>query len=431
MDELHDVAAQTPSNNDGLFYNSTNSLWENKSVATALGYTPANSATTLTINGVTYDLSTSRTFTVGSVTGSGASGQVAYWTGASAVTGIADLTIDTTLGRVNLNKSINGTVAYYVTNTSTGGSAIAAFTATNGTNTVAYGMNGTNLTTYGAITANSGYFYSTRNIVYMADSASNGILQFATGGNVEKMRIFTTGNLLLQNGGTFTDSGQRLQVQGTTLLNGNVTFSSSTGMTWDATNSRLGIGTNAPAVKLHVNGDIQVNTGATKIADIGNFTGNGAIFRLFGASAGQLSGSFYYDSNDLNNSAYAAFGIATSGGYFGTTGAVLFSSSKNGTGTQLPMSFGGYSGSWSTWMQIKTNGNVLINSTTDTGERLQVTGTAKITSKLSMGAGTTSAAQINLASSTAPTSPSNGDIWFDGTDIKMRIGGVTKTFVLL
>lgn len=42
LDELHNVAAQTPSNNDGLFYNSSNSLWENKSIATALGYTPAN-----------------------------------------------------------------------------------------------------------------------------------------------------------------------------------------------------------------------------------------------------------------------------------------------------------------------------------------------------------------------------------------------------
>ena len=40
LDELHNVSAQTPSNNDGLFYNSSNSLWENKSIATALGYTP-------------------------------------------------------------------------------------------------------------------------------------------------------------------------------------------------------------------------------------------------------------------------------------------------------------------------------------------------------------------------------------------------------
>lgn len=40
MDELHNVSAQTPSNNDGLFYNTSTSLWENKSIITALGYTP-------------------------------------------------------------------------------------------------------------------------------------------------------------------------------------------------------------------------------------------------------------------------------------------------------------------------------------------------------------------------------------------------------
>jgi len=42
LEELHDVAISTPTNNQGIFYNSSNSLWENKSIATALGYTPAN-----------------------------------------------------------------------------------------------------------------------------------------------------------------------------------------------------------------------------------------------------------------------------------------------------------------------------------------------------------------------------------------------------
>jgi len=46
-------------------------------------------------------------------------------------------------------------------------------------------------------------------------------------------------------------------------------------------------------------------------------------------------------------------------------------------------------------------------------------------------AATTAKSAINLASGTAPTSPNNGDIWFDGTDLKMRIGGVTKTFTLI
>lgn len=51
MDELHNVAAQSPANNDGLFYNTSTSLWEKKSIATALGYTPANKAGD-TFNGV-------------------------------------------------------------------------------------------------------------------------------------------------------------------------------------------------------------------------------------------------------------------------------------------------------------------------------------------------------------------------------------------
>jgi len=44
LGELHDVDALNASNNDGLFYNTTTSLWEHKSIATALGYTPENEA---------------------------------------------------------------------------------------------------------------------------------------------------------------------------------------------------------------------------------------------------------------------------------------------------------------------------------------------------------------------------------------------------
>ena len=40
MDELHNVAAQTPTNNDGLFWEASTSLWKNKSLSTILGGTP-------------------------------------------------------------------------------------------------------------------------------------------------------------------------------------------------------------------------------------------------------------------------------------------------------------------------------------------------------------------------------------------------------
>jgi Chaperone of endosialidase len=40
LDEIHDVLITSKANNDGLFYESSTSLWKNKSIATVLGYTP-------------------------------------------------------------------------------------------------------------------------------------------------------------------------------------------------------------------------------------------------------------------------------------------------------------------------------------------------------------------------------------------------------
>jgi len=66
MDELHNVSAQTPSNNQGLFYNTSTSLWENKSIATALGYTPADDSLVVKLAG-TQTITGAKTFS-GAVT---------------------------------------------------------------------------------------------------------------------------------------------------------------------------------------------------------------------------------------------------------------------------------------------------------------------------------------------------------------------------
>lgn len=57
--------------------------------------------------------------------------------------------------------------------------------------------------------------------------------------------------------------------------------------------------------------------------------------------------------------------------------------------------------------------------------------TLPLTTWINIAAGTTGKSQINLAASTAPTSPVNGDIWFDGTNIKIQVGGATKTFTIV
>ena len=58
-------------------------------------------------------------------------------------------------------------------------------------------------------------------------------------------------------------------------------------------------------------------------------------------------------------------------------------------------------------------------------------GVASPTAVLDVNASTTANAQLRLRSGVAPTTPNDGDIWFDGTDIKLRVAGVTKTFTLV
>lgn len=79
MDELHNVSAQSPANNDGLFYNTTTSLWEKKSIVTALGYTPYNATNpsgyttnTGTVTSVDLTAGTGISVSGGPVTSSGA-----------------------------------------------------------------------------------------------------------------------------------------------------------------------------------------------------------------------------------------------------------------------------------------------------------------------------------------------------------------------
>jgi hypothetical protein len=358
MDELHDVAAQTPSNNDGLFYNSTNSLWENKSIATALGYTPANAATTLTINGVTFDLSANRTFTVGSVTGSGASGQIAYWNGTSTQTGSNNLFWDATNSRLGIGTnspavqldvrtSVNlGTEQIRITNTSTGSAAVTGIALQAST---AYGSlfaTSSGYTTVGILQANRIGFYMTHPF---AIAIVSGDFIVGTGASLtERFRLFgSTGNLLLQNGGTFTDSGERLQVTGTMKVTGASSFGGDLSITANSSGNTL----------------LSQNLTSSTIF-VGNAAGSGTVaFELQNTSTRRL--------------------------------------------------------------------RILCTSTNTTFESSNQTGSFIFNNRVSLPASTTTKSTLNIASGTAPTSPNDGDIWYDGTDIKMRIGGVTKTFTLV
>ena len=87
---------------------------------------------------------------------------------------------------------------------------------------------------------------------------ANGSVSFFEGTNGERMRLWgTTGNLAV--GGAFaSDSGEKLQVNGTMKVTGNTTFDVSggtTGMYWESVNKRLSIGANSAEGKLDIVGD--------------------------------------------------------------------------------------------------------------------------------------------------------------------------------
>jgi hypothetical protein len=60
--ELHDVSITSEANNQGLFYEASTDLWKNKSIATVLGYTPANDANVVHTTG-NESISGTKTFT--------------------------------------------------------------------------------------------------------------------------------------------------------------------------------------------------------------------------------------------------------------------------------------------------------------------------------------------------------------------------------
>lgn len=183
------------------------------------------------------------------------------------------------------------------------------------------------------------------------------------------------GTVPIAKGGTNATSQT---TNGITYFNGTSLVSNST-MTWDGSSA------------------FTLNNGTNNIYNIQS-AGGGEVQQINPASPGTLSGSFFEDGPDPSNVAYAAIGIASSGSYFGTTGAALLSSSANGTGTQLPWEIGGYNAGWHTWLGLATNGAPTFPYLGGTGTRMVVVDGSGDLGTQSIPAGTVTSVAL-----TAPT----------------------------
>jgi hypothetical protein len=385
-----------------------------------------SAATTLTINGVTYDLSANRSWTVaGGISGSGAAGQVSYWDGTTSQAGSNNLFWDAANGRLGIGTNAPATDLHINSTFATTSSLRLTRSGVSATDAVFEINNGTSgagqflpqfLATSNFFNAGNsttvGVFFQTRitnansgdvGLIFDARRKPDGSNPFGsplTTGWIASFRSFSTdyvriahnGNMLLQNGGTFTDSGQRLQVQGTTLLNGNVTFSSSTGMTWDATNSRLGIGTSTPTNDLSI---VKTSAAAGEVGIyLRNLTASGSAFNAI--------------YNDVNESgAFQIFGSTFAATSFRNTLSVLSTTANgiafltNSNNANAHIKFVTTTSLTERMRIVNSTGNVLIQNGgtfTDSGERLQVTGDVKV-----VGSGATSATNALMVRNSSNT----------------------------
>jgi len=279
----------------------------------------------------------------GGISGSGTAGQVTYWSGTSAVTGSNNLFWDNTNGRLGIGTSSpqrglhihtpsTGLVSLQLTNTTSGTTNLDGFQI--------YG-DGTN---------------------YVFGNFENGYAAYLTNA-LERMRIFAGGNIAINS---TTDSNYRLDINGTgatagalRVTGGNVQFGSATGLNWDNTNGRLGIGTSSPSYSLEVSGQVVAskNADAFNRIMVSNTTIGTSAFVVFSATSDASSGELQFGKYGSNKTAYA--GINAKDGYIYNSvgGDIAISNSYTSGAIKL---FAG--GSTTAQFTLKANGRINMSS---------------------------------------------------------------------
>ena len=442
LDELHNVYISSVANNEALIYESATQLWKNKTIASALGYTPVTNARLINTTSPLVgggDLSADRTISIPAATslvsghltatdwntfnnkvgGTGATGQVAYWNGTNSQTGDNNLVWNAASIRLGIGRT--STARRLEIQQGVGGIA-SALGIYKGDGTLPFIMGIESQSTDDTILA------ATVGIRFYTGSTIGGAATLPTN---ERMRLYgATGNLVI--GGTFaSDGGQRLQVYGDTLLRGSGATSATNALTvQNSSSTNLLTVRNDGAVAIgaaNYNDGLRINRNPTLASSTSNLV-NVAIqntvnvfYSAYRTSIGLFGSGFtlpnliHYEC--INDGSFTA-GVVTNLYGFKESFGTYVATNVYGFYGAIPAA----SGRWSLYM-AGTADNYLAG---DLG-----IGTTSVTNWLNIAASTTAKAHMNLASGVAPTAPANGDIWFDGTDIKMRIGGVTKTFTLI
>jgi hypothetical protein len=161
------------------------------------------------------------------------------------------------------------------------------------------------------------------------------------------------------------------------------------------TNAAIGIGIAVDGTK-----GLLIKRTSGDMIDIKDYAGTTSVFRITGGG-----------TSDLFMVSGATTRVAW--GTPATTGGILSIKASGAFGLNLEGSTGG------TTLYHKATGEVAIGQSG--------TGNAHLT----LAGGTTARAALQVGNGVAPTTPADGQIWRVGSDLFIRLGGVTETFALV
>jgi hypothetical protein len=338
-----------------------------------LGFTPVSTARTLTINGVTQDLSADRTFTIPTdltigttPIASGTIGRVLFEGTGNVLQQSSSLFWDGTNNRLGIGTSSPTTIVHINGNAAGSEPSLQIRQQANTTPTWFAVRNTDNLAATGAVSLDLGisggtgqFFTGTAqgDIVLKAYSNPSTSKFFLGTGNTAQMVLFPSTNNIGIN--TTTDAGFKLDVNGNARVQTSLEIAGATGLT-------LGGGASALAY-------------SGNILNIGNSASWGDV-RLFAGGVQKFS-----QTSSLTTIANTTINLSTATVQLAGVNALTYS----GTDIRIGSVAAGFNSlsmyvAGSERARIASTGNLLINTTTDAGFRLDVNGSARVQGDLTI-----------------------------------------------
>jgi len=342
----------------------------------------------------------------GTITGTGTATQVAYFTGAQTIGSSANLFWDNTNTRLGIGTSTPG-VRLDVHGT--GNMLHLNATAATANTLMSFQRLGSNVWRLGdQYSGGFGYFEVHNGVINnnavefqtSTNKATFGAIEtYSSGGATGSLFSYT---LTVPNGTNFTGPNAIGSVNSALTLNlgGNTTVPNSTRQGLEG-NSRINF--TGP-------GTLTVTQGS---ATIRAFSALSSVYSFAGSSAGTITHLAGLRVCFPDNIGLGAISITNN--Y-----AILINDQTTGLGTVT------YTNRWGIYQEGASdlnyfNGNLLIKSTTNTGEALQVTGTAKVTSTL------TANSLVKSGGTASQILAADGSVITAGTNITIASGQISST----